>query len=127
MYRLFAAAAVLLAVCAVTAICFYTNTGTAEKIAKELEAAYSSCAKEGSLEEAEEHIKAARRLVIEKREVIYLFISHNKLDDISQEIDKAYECIKEKDRTLFLVYCRSAMSLTTDLREMELPELCNLL
>ena len=76
---------------------------------------------------AEECVKNVRSLIAEKRKTVCLFISHNRLDDISQEIAKAYECIAEKDVNGFLVYCRSAITLTADMREMELPLLYNLL
>ena len=126
MFRLYAAAAVLMLVCAVTAVCFFTNTRAADEITCELELAYSY-AKADRPDSAEEHIERAQGLIIEKRKMIYMFISHNKLDDVSQEIAKAYECISGKDKDAFLVYCRSAMALTVDLREMELPLLYNLL
>lgn len=126
MSRLYAAAAVLLLACAVTAVCYFTNTRAADDLAQELELAYTF-AKQDRFDVSEEQIKKAQQLIIEKRKIVYLFISHNKLDDISQEIAKAYECIAERDKTAFLVYCRSAMAMTTDLREMELPELFNLL
>lgn len=126
MSRLYAASAVLIIVLAVTAAGFFTNTRTADEIKSGLELAYSYAEKDQP-EAAEECVKNVRSLIAEKRKTVCLFISHNRLDDISQEIAKAYECIAEKDVNGFLVYCRSAITLTADMQEMELPLLYNLL
>ncbi len=126
MYRLYAAIAVLALVISVTAACFFVNTRTADDITNELEQAYA-LAKESRTDNSREHIEKALRIIDERRGLVYLFITHKILDDIAQEVSKALECISEGDITPFLVYCRCAVSLTTDLRAMEYPEIANLL
>lgn len=126
MYRLYGALAVLAAVVLISFTGFYINKTTSDKIIGCLESS-SELAKQGRADEAKQNINEAQKLLHSRLETMFLFVSHRKLDEIEQCIDKAKTYLDNSDYTSYYVYCSNALELIRDYRNTEYPTIYNIL
>ena len=126
MYRLYGALAVLALVVLISLAGFFVNTAASDRIIDCLDASLE-LAKNGEREKSEIAIAEARSLLNSRIEIMFLFVSHRKLDEIEQCIDKAEAYIGNNDMTSYYVYCSSAVELIRDYKSTEYPTIYNIL
>ncbi len=126
MYRLYGALSVLGAVLLISLFGFYLNKTTSDSIIDHLDASFES-AEEGKTDRAIDEINEAQKLLHSRLETMFLFVSHRKLDEIEQCINKSKYYLINNDLTSFYVYCSSSLELIRDYRDMEYPTFYNIL
>ncbi len=125
MNRLFGALIVLLIAIITVTTGFFINTDTAYSVSKMLLQ---------SVEYAESNDIAGAKIFLQKGKsqwdnkmnIMLLFVSHGKLDQIEQTINMAYSYIQSNEISLYTAQCKNAILLIDNFRDTEYPEINNI-
>ena len=125
MFRLYGALGVLGVIIVIITTGFIINTRAATEVSDGIEQSVAE-AKCGSIGKAAETIRKTRKEWSNKTEIMLLFDSHGRIDDIEKSLIRA-ECYIENDEVHhFLAECSSAKLMTENFLGFEYPELNNI-
>ncbi len=125
MNRLLAALGVLAAVIVTVTTGFWFNTDTADTVNSLLLESMSH-ARRGEREEAAVFLERARNEWEDHMQMMLLFVSHGKLDQIEQTINAACSYLDSDEMALCLAECSTARLLIRNFANVEYPTLNNI-
>ena len=125
MNRIFGAFIVLIIVIVTVTTAFSINTNTASSVSRLLSDSIDS-AEKGDIQSAGLFLQKAKYEWDTKMDIMLLFVSHGKLDQIEQTINIAYSYIKSNEVSLYMAQCRNARLLIDNFRHTEYPEIDNI-
>lgn len=125
MYRLYGAFGVLAVILVLITTGFIINTKTANEASVGIERAAAE-AKNGSIPRATETIRKTRERWSKKMEIMLLFDSHGRVDDIEKSLLLAESYIENHELHHFLAECSVAKLMTDHFLGFEYPELNNI-
>ena len=125
MNRLWGTLTVLLIVIITVTTAFFINTNTAYSVSELLSQSIAS-AENGNIQNAEISLKKAKSQWDSKMDIMLLFVSHGKLDQIEQTVNIAYSYIKSNDISNYMAQCQNARLLINNFREVEYPDIKNI-
>ena len=125
MNRLWGALTVLLIVIITVTTAFFINTNTAYSVSRLLSQSIDS-AEKGDITSAGIFLQKAKSQWDRKMDIMLLFVSHGKLDQIEQTVNIAYSYIKSNDISNYMAQCQNARLLINNFREVEYPDIKNI-
>ena len=125
MNRIFGAFIVLIIVIVTVTTAFSINTNTASSVSRLLSESIDS-AEKGDIQSAGLFLQKAKYEWDTKMDIMLLFVSHGKLDQIEQTVNIAYVYIKSNDISNYMAQCQNARLLINDFREVEYPDIKNI-
>lgn len=125
MKRLICTIVIFLIIVAIAATGFFINTRTAnmvlEKVQKSQQYAF-----DGNIDLAKQELSAAIDEWERKIEIMLLFVSHGKLDEIEEAISIANSYIQYDEVSLFYAECQRASTLLDHFKSIEYPSINNI-
>lgn len=125
MYRLYGALAVILSAVVLIAAGYVLNTRTADRLLSALDESYT-LAEAGDISSARERILSAKKELDNRLELMLLFVSHGRLDEIEETVNKACEYIEHDELSLFMAECSTAILMTEHFINVENPYISNI-
>lgn len=125
MKRLIGAIIIFLIIAGIAATGFFINTRTADNVIEMLDAS-QQYALDGNIEEAKKELDGAIEEWEKKIEIMLLFVSHGKLDEIEEAINIADSYIQYDEIPLFYAECQRASTLLDHFKSVEYPSVNNI-
>ena len=126
MGRLSGALTVLILIAAVGITGFLINIRTARSVKEKLEDCLT-LADQGNYSASANQLRNAKQEWDDKVEIMLLFESHGKLDEIEEAMNVAQSYIDKNEINLFYAKCRLAETLLEHYENVEYPNMCNIL
>ncbi len=125
MHRI-AGTVIIFIITSVIAVCgFFINTKTSDSIQKKVQAAVSS-SRQNDIVLARKQVGNAVDEWNEKKELMLLFVSHGKLDQIDESMNIACSYIETGDTNLFITECVRIQVLLQHFNDLEYPSINNI-
>lgn len=125
MKRLFIALVVLAIVIGIGITGLVINTNTANYIVDKLEMTKKYAA-DGNIETAKKELKDAVDRWESKMEIMLIFVSHGKLDQIEESINITNSYLENNEMGLFYAECKRAITLLEHFENVEYPNINNI-
>lgn len=125
MKRLIIAIAVLILVVGIGITGLLINTNTANSVMEKLHIA-KEYATNGNTEQAKVELKKAVDKWEDRMEIMLIFVSHGKLDQIEESINIANAYLEHQEMTLFYAECQRAYTLLNHFENVEYLNINNI-
>lgn len=125
MKRLIGTIVIFLIIVGISATGFFINTKTADTIMEKVQKS-QQYALDGNIDSAKKELAEAIDEWEKKIEIMLLFVSHGKLDEIEEAINIAQSYIQYEEVPLFYAECQRASTLLDHFKNIEYPSINNI-
>ncbi|MDD6490352.1 MAG: DUF4363 family protein [Clostridia bacterium] len=125
MKRLIGTIVIFLIIAGIAATGFFINTRTADMVMEKVQKS-QQYAIDGNIENAKKELAEAIDEWEKKIEIMLLFVSHGKLDEIEEAINIANSYIQYDEVPLFYAECQRASTLLDHFKSVEYPSINNI-
>lgn len=125
MYRLYGAIGVLALIILITFSGFRFTTHTSSVVSSRLEQAFQQ-AQNGHITQAQQSMREAEALWDSQTDMMLLFVSHGKADEIETTLTTAASYLESESLPLFFADCQKALMLLSHFSSVEYPVINNI-
>ncbi|MGN0470984.1 MAG: DUF4363 family protein [Acutalibacteraceae bacterium] len=125
MKRLIGTIVIFLIIAGIAATGFFINTKTADMVMEKVQKS-QQYALDGNIDSAKKELAEAIDEWEKKIEIMLLFVSHGKLDEIEEAINIAQSYIQYEEVPLFYAECQRASTLLDHFKSVEYPSINNI-